>query len=110
MEDIRARGFSGLRALKVGTGQGFFLDKIVDSLVPCGGIIALEYSDKALLTLRRKGLNALKADIREVDVLPGLDAVFLFQVVEHMDNWADLFRRLAELLRSLGMAYISVPN
>jgi SAM-dependent methyltransferase len=110
LEDLRAIRFVGQRVLEAGAGQGFFLDKIVESLVPRGGITALEYSDKALLTLRSKGYNALKTDIREVDILPGFDAIFLFQVVEHMDNLANLFRRLAELLRFLGVAYIAVPN
>jgi len=48
LEDLLAIGFAGERVLEVGAGQGSFLDKIVDSLVPRGGITALEYSDKAL--------------------------------------------------------------
>lgn len=110
LDDLRSTEFVGQRVLEVGAGLGNFLDKIIDRHVPRDGITAIEYSDQALRTLREKGYYAISDDIRRADIPPGLDAIFLFQVVEHMDNLTSLFEKLVELVRPLGAIYIAVPN
>jgi SAM-dependent methyltransferase len=102
--------FRGSRVLEVGAGLGHFLDKIMDRHVPRSGIAALEFSTTGIETLRRKGYLALQEDIRTADVEPGFDAIFLFQVVEHMDGLDELFRRLSDLLAPRGRVFISVPH
>jgi SAM-dependent methyltransferase len=96
--------------LEAGAGFGFFLDKIVDTYVPRSGITALEYNDKAIKTLRGKGYFALQEDLRTANLVQPFDAIFLFQVVEHMDGLDSLFARLFQLLRDDGLLFIAVPN
>jgi SAM-dependent methyltransferase len=96
--------------LEVGAGFGLFLDKIAGKRVPREGVTALEYSEKALDVLRGKGYTAIPEDVRSATLEPGFDAIFLFQVVEHMDGLAALFARLSHLLAPGGRVFIAVPN
>jgi SAM-dependent methyltransferase len=110
LQDFKMDSFSGRRVLETGAGQGLFLDKIVDRYVPRSGITALEFNDTSLAVLKAKGYEARQEDIREADLNPGFDAIFLFQVVEHMDRLDSLFQRIHRLLAPRGRAYIAVPN
>ena len=61
VRELFSINFRAERVLEAGAGFGFFLDKIVDIYVPIIlGITALEYSDEAIKTLRRKGYFALQ--------------------------------------------------
>jgi len=102
--------FHANRVLEVGSGYGFFLDKIADVFVAKSGIMALEFDDKAVSTLRAKGYAAIHDDIRMAEIDAGVDAIFLFQVLEHMDNLDSLFDRLSSLLRDGGLLFVAVPN
>lgn len=110
VKELSSINFRAERVLEVGAGFGFFLDKIVDAYVPRSGITALEYSDDAIKTLRRKGYFALQEDVRTANLVRSFDAIFLFQVVEHMDSLDTLFARIFQLLREGGLLFIAVPN
>ncbi|MGD0294493.1 MAG: class I SAM-dependent methyltransferase [Terracidiphilus sp.] len=110
LEALEESGCKAERALEVGAGYGLFLDKIVDKYVPRSGVIALEFNQTSIAVLRQKGYNAIQEDIRSADLLPGYDVIFLFQVVEHMDNLDQLFSRLSKLAAKNGRVFISVPN
>lgn len=102
--------FKAKRVLEVGAGFGMFLDKIVDKFVPRSGVTALEFDDASIEILRGKGYCAVQDDFRNAKLLPGFEAIFLFQVVEHMDSLELLFSRLSELMAIGGRAFIAVPN
>jgi SAM-dependent methyltransferase len=110
VRELSSIKFRAERVLEVGAGFGFFLDKIVDTYVPRSGITALEYSDEAIKTLRGKGYFVLQGDLRTANLVQSFDAIFLFQVVEHMDGLDSLFARLFQLLRDDGLMFIAVPN
>jgi 2-polyprenyl-3-methyl-5-hydroxy-6-metoxy-1,4-benzoquinol methylase len=104
---------SGARVLEVGAGNGYFLDQISPSLVRAENITALEYNDKSIPILKRKGYRALSIDLRDeaLDAQRGtFDFIFLFQVVEHLDGLDALFGRIRSLLKSGGSAFVAVPN
>jgi SAM-dependent methyltransferase len=107
---LEARNFHGKRVLEIGAGFGLFLDKIADTRVPRSGVTTLEFDSQCVKILRGKGYEAVQGDLRSADLVPGFDAIFLFQVVEHMDDLQSLFSRLAELVASGGRIYIGVPN
>lgn len=102
--------FKAERVLEVGAGFGFFLDKIVDVHVAASGVTALEFGDRAVSALRDKGYAAIQEDVRTAKLEPGFDAIFMFQVLEHLDNLNALFNRLHSLLRPGGLFFIAVPN
>jgi SAM-dependent methyltransferase len=110
IRDLETRRFSAQRVLEVGAGYGLFLDKIADRFVPRRGIVALEFNDTSAAELKSKGYTVIQQDIRSASLGPGFDAIFLFQVVEHMDRLDALFARLRALLAASGVVYMAVPN
>jgi SAM-dependent methyltransferase len=110
VRELSSTNFRAERVLEAGAGFGFFLDKIVDIYVPRSGVTALEYSNEAIKKLRGKGYFALQEDLRTANLAQAFDAIFLFQVVEHMDGLDSLFARLSQLLRNDGLLFIAVPN
>ena len=110
VSELSSTNFRAERILEVGAGFGFFLDKIVDTYVPRSGITAMEYSDEAIKILRGKGYTAHQKDLRTAEFTGVFNAIFLFQVVEHMDGLDNLFECLSRLLDKHGLMFISVPN
>jgi SAM-dependent methyltransferase len=108
--DLASAKFHADRVLEVGSGYGFFLDKIADVYVAKSGITALEFDDRAVCTLRNKGYATSQNDIRTTEVEAGVDAVFMFQVLEHMDNLDSLFDQVSSLLCDGGLLFVAVPN
>jgi SAM-dependent methyltransferase len=60
--------------------------------------------------LRQKSYTVLQQDLRAVELPGELDAIFLFQVLEHLDGLDRLFGRLAALLSMGGTLFVAVPN
>lgn len=110
LEELSSINFQGKRVLEVGANHGYFLDKIKDKYTDPNGITALEYNDKSLKILKEKGYAAYPYDLKTADLPPGFDAIFMFQVLEHMDNLDAVFKKLSELLAKNGILFIAVPN
>jgi SAM-dependent methyltransferase len=99
--------------LEIGSGFGHFLRKIAPAQVPPGRVVAVEYNDVARQRLKALGFNAVGEDIRSAafDHLSGqLAAVFMFQVLEHLDDLGGLLQRLNQLLRPGACVFMAVPN
>jgi len=100
-------------ALDVAAGHGFFLDLCVPDLFTPSNVMATEFNDESALLLRSKGYEVRSTDIRssDFDDMRGkLDFIFLFQVVEHLDDVDALFSRLRELSTETGNIFLAVPN
>jgi SAM-dependent methyltransferase len=110
LADLSQKCFRGQRVLEVGSGFGHFLDKIADTYVAKSGITALEFDDKSAAILRGKGYEVLQEDIRSGAIDTKFDAIFLFQVLEHLHDLDQLFDRLSFLLRDGGLLFVAVPN
>lgn len=101
------------RILEVGAGNGYFLDQICPSLIRAENVTALEYNDKSIPILTGKGYRALSIDLRDKALdadRASFDFIFLFQVVEHLDDLDQLFARIRSLLKRGGSAFCAVPN
>lgn len=96
--------------LEVGAGFGHFLDKVAGTYVPASGVHAIEYHDVKVSRLTEKGYTAIDRDVRSLQLDRTFDAIFMFQVVEHMDDLDTLFEKLSSLLSPAGHLFISVPN
>jgi SAM-dependent methyltransferase len=99
--------------LEIGSGFGHFLRKIAPSLVRREDVVAVEYNDVARSKLVDMGFTARGEDVRSpsFDALHGrLSAVFMFQVLEHMDDLDGVIRRLNDLMRPGASVFIAVPN
>jgi len=99
--------------LEIGSGFGHFLRRVSPTFVSRDRVVAVEYNDRARRRLLDQGFLALAEDFRSVafDKYKGqLGAVFLFQVLEHMDRLDEAVSRLNELLRPGASLFIAVPN
>lgn len=98
--------------LEIGAGDGFFLD-ILRSNGRLDGreVVATEYYDSAIDQLRAKGYRAVQGDVRK-EALPSdqFSAIFMFQVLEHMDGVGDLFGTLHRIMAPGGDLFVAVPN
>lgn len=113
LEVLRRMSTRGATALDVAAGPGFFLDLCVPEFFAAHSVMATEFNEEPLRRLRSRGYGALSADLRgpEFDAHQGtFDFIFLFQVIEHLDDLDGLFTRLAELSKPAGTIFIAVPN
>ncbi len=92
--------------LEIGSGNGFFLEKIVSLGMNVEGV---DINADAVATCKAKGLNVEATDV--FDISKSYDTVVLFQVLEHMENAKELFEFLtSSLVRPGGHLIIAVPN
>jgi SAM-dependent methyltransferase len=113
LEALRAKDTRNCAVLEIGAGVGFFLDLLTAEGIPTEAVTAIEYSDNARGALQKKGYASLAADIRSAafdDRARSFDFIFIFQVVEHMDNLDAAFARLEYLLKPGGAIFVAVPN
>lgn len=96
-------------ALEIGAGFGYFLDKITGKNIPRSAITALDFSEEGVAVLKSKGYAARPIDMLE---LAGetFDAVFIFQVLEHLDRLHERFEKLSALLNRGAKLFVSTPN
>lgn len=99
--------------LEIGSGFGHFLRQLSPRFVPREQVLAIEYNDRARAQLTAQGFGAFGVDLRAGDFEAWrgqLAAVFMFQVLEHMDGLDPLAERINELLQPGASLFIAVPN
>jgi SAM-dependent methyltransferase len=110
---LRKIGAKPRSILEVGAGDGFFLRLLTPDFCKTAQMEATEFNAAAVRRLQADGIQASATDIRGAewgDRQGAFDAIFLFQVVEHMDDLHGLFGRLSALLAADGHIFIAVPN
>ena len=113
LDSLRSAPLQPGPVLDIGSGFGYFLGQLAPAHVAAEQVIALEYSDAGREQLAAKGFQAMACDVRNAELDPWrgqLAAVFLFQVLEHMDDLHALTTRLNELTRPGGAIFVAVPN
>jgi 2-polyprenyl-3-methyl-5-hydroxy-6-metoxy-1,4-benzoquinol methylase len=92
--------------LEIGSGQGFFLEKVQTLNTKIEGV---DINPDAIAACKRKGL---KVGLRNIfEITESFDAVVSFQVLEHMDNLKALMELYVnKLVRPGGHLIIAVPN
>jgi 2-polyprenyl-3-methyl-5-hydroxy-6-metoxy-1,4-benzoquinol methylase len=113
LEVLRTLKTHGTTALDIAAGHGAFFDLCVPEVFAIDAVTATEFSDHSVHVLRRKGYTAIRADVRAPELRAErrrFDFIFLFQVIEHMDDLDGLFMSLAGLSKPGGSIFIAVPN
>ena len=103
----------GKRALEIGSGFGYFLDTIVPRFFTPSNVVAIEYNQTSGRRLTARGYKLVNEDIRSprFERLHGeFDFLFMFQVLEHMDQLDRLFERLMQVAKPAADLFIAVPN
>jgi SAM-dependent methyltransferase len=101
----------GGNALEIGAGAGHFLKLVSPGHYPATQVTALEYNASTRGILQDAGYRVLDRDFRDL-ARDGekFDAVFMFQVLEHLDQPQETFAALFQLLREGGELFLAVPN
>jgi SAM-dependent methyltransferase len=106
---------SEINVLEIGAGNGAFIKKILAAGVNPGNISAIEYSDYG-----RKELETLNLKLISFESVPSeklrsiwrgeFDFIFMFQVLEHLDELDGKLTFLRSCLRDKGQLICAVPN
>lgn len=102
-----------IRLLEIGAGNGAFLDKIIPKVVCKSDCLAMEYSLYGLDELRKKGIRCLDKNFRELklrDYKNPFSVVCMFQVLEHLDELDNIFKKINSLTTNNAHFFIAVPN
>ncbi|MEW6319634.1 MAG: methyltransferase domain-containing protein [Acidobacteriota bacterium] len=101
-------GVAQPRYLDVGCSTGFVVEAATQRGWRAEGI---DLNPSAIEFGQRRGLNLRVAALEEAGVAPGsLDAISLFDVLEHLARPAEVVVQAAGLLRPGGVLYLYVPN
>lgn len=99
-----------VRLAEVGAGHGAFLDRLATLGHP-NEILAADFDEGAVRTLRSKGYAALRGSLADLAAQGGnFDVVCMFQTLEHMAQIDVVFQTLHEILSPRGSVFLSVPN
>jgi SAM-dependent methyltransferase len=99
------------KILELGAGSGKFLEKIVPSLFAHENTTAVDFDSANASALRAAGYRTIHGDIRKsLPAERGYSAIFMFQILEHLDHPKALFATLHSLLEPDGELFLAVPN
>ena len=99
--------------LEIGAGDGAFVKRISNELLPKENIICTEFSGYGRQKIEELGLKCFSDDFRYLHFgkLKGnFDVVCMFQVLEHLDRLDAVFQKLYSLMKKGGSLFIAVPN
>jgi len=104
---------ANLKLLDIGAGDGGFVKRIAESILPKENILCTEFSDYGKQEIVKFGVTSLSDDFRNlsnVELKESLDVVCMFQILEHLDRLDVSFQKLNWLMKSGGSLFIAVPN
>lgn len=110
---ILREGETNLKLWEIGAGQGEFARRVTPSLFQKRDILCTEYSISGMHSINDMGIKCLPVDVRELNLdkyKRYFDIVCMFQVLEHMDRFDDLFGHLNEITSQNAHLFIAVPN
>lgn len=98
------------RILEIGAGNGMFISRLIPELVAKENVYCTEFSDYGRNEIEKLGVRCFFDDVRNIELREPLDAIAMFQVLEHMDDLDTLFSKLNSLIDLGGHLFIAVPN
>jgi ubiquinone/menaquinone biosynthesis C-methylase UbiE len=116
---LRSLGIrSGDRVLDFGCGQGGYVFPLAQVVEPRGKVIAVDKNTGYLDTLRSRVAESPDQDLIDIQKTDGsltldwlaegsLDAVLLFDVLQHVPDWDTLFVALRRALKADGLLLIN---
>jgi 2-polyprenyl-3-methyl-5-hydroxy-6-metoxy-1,4-benzoquinol methylase len=112
-DTINKSSRSDLKLFEIGAGDGGFVTRIADNILPNENIYCTEFSQYGKRELEKKGITCYTDDFRNLTsskLSENFDIVCMFQVLEHLDKIDLTFQKLNWLLKDGGSLFIAVPN
>lgn len=95
--------------LDIGCGRGYFLDEM--KRLGWLKLAGLDYSNVIVDFAREKlKLNVFVSDIYRIALKKKYDLIILNQVIEHLDDYDKVIKKLNYILNRKGYVYIATPN
>ena len=109
IEDIRPYLKPNMKALDIGCSSGYFLYALKDFVQECVGI---ELNKSDVEFARRKcGIKVYDCPLEETDIpLEYFDIVFMFDVLEHIEDPIQFLRTVRRYIKPEGYIYLEVDN
>ena len=111
-KNIELKDNNDYKVLEIGAGNGAFVKELV-YIIKKKNILTLEYAKYGLKEIEKLGIECLPKDILDLN-LPkykkNFNIIFMFQVLEHMDDIEMVFEHLNWLIIKGGLLFIAVPN
>lgn len=104
---------SDIKLLEIGAGDGAFVRRIAEKILPKENIFCTEFSEYGRHQIEKFGVKCLSEDVRNLskaELEESIDIICMFQVLEHMDRLEVLFQKLNWLMKRGGSLFIAVPN
>jgi len=97
------------KALEIGCGTGEFCHAIEEV---CDSVTGIDISESAITEARSRytTIPFLVGTIEDVDLQENYDAIFTFEVIEHLTNPDRFFAKATQLLTKNGVLCISTPS
>jgi len=101
--------FKNKKFLEVGSHEGLFLKELQ---LLGSDILGIEPSERAANYAASEGVKTIKASFEEAfaNIKEKFDAIFLFHVLEHMEDAEDCLKKIKSLLKQNGFIFIEIPN
>jgi SAM-dependent methyltransferase len=115
LQTVPTSKLSEINVLEIGAGNGAFIKKIIAAGVKPGNISAIEYSDYSRKELEKLNLNLISFESLPSEKLMSIwrgkfDFIFMFQVIEHLDDLDGKLTFLRSCIGDKGQLICAVPN
>jgi SAM-dependent methyltransferase len=106
----------GWKVLDIGCGIGSWCLPLTAAVGPAGKVIAIDASVQSIEAVRQLADGTPKnLHLRRVEKTPdypwipdaSLDAVFVFDVLQHIDDWDKLLEEITRVLKPAGRLYVN---
>ena len=98
--------------LELGAGNGAFVKKVCETLIPAKNIVCTEFSDYGVENIRKVGINCYQENvwILKDKIKRKFDFICMFQILEHIDRLELTLQTLTEITTDHAFLLITVPN
>jgi SAM-dependent methyltransferase len=115
LQTVPTPKLSKINVLEIGAGNGAFIKKIIAAGVNPVNISAIEYSDYGRKELEKLNLKLISFESLPSEKLMSIwrgefDFIFMFQVIEHLDDLDGKLTFLRSCISEKGQLICAVPN
>ena len=96
------------KVLEIGSGNGYFIDKLKSNLIY--DVTGIELSSDAVSYCRNQGHHVIQGPIEDHNEEKLYDIICSFQIFEHLPNVDSALNKSIKILKKGGIMIISVPN